>query len=76
MRRKGDRTVRTHLTPREIPLSSLDPKDPGHHRCWVGNTIVLLRWGMYYRVAGGNLFGPYNTAEEAAAQIQQAIPGE
>ena len=69
MRRKGDRTVRTYLRPREIPLTDLDPRDPEPQKCWVGSTLILLRWGMYYKVAGGSLFGPYSTAEDAAKQI-------
>lgn len=66
MRRKGDRTVRTYLTPRKIMIVDLDSKDPTPQDCWIGNTHVLLRWGMYYKVTGDSLFGPYNTAEEAA----------
>jgi hypothetical protein len=69
VRRKGDRTTRTYLRPREILLIDLDPRDPEPQKCWVGNTLVLLRWGMYYKVVGDRLIGPYNTVEDAARQI-------
>lgn len=74
MRRRGDRTVRTYLRPREILLTDLDPRDPKPQKCWIGNTLVLLRWGMYYKVAGASIFGPYNTAEDAARQKMSTNP--
>ena len=76
MRRKGDRTVRTYLVPRKTLVADLDSKDPTPQECWVGNTFVLLRWGMYYKVTGNSLFGPYNTAEEAAGYTAPKIQGD